>query len=134
MRSKYATEKYSISIRDCHTCTCIHALPTVVQVYNTYQGHIFILYIHLYTCITYCSTGVQYIHVWQSRVEIEHYSVAHFNRDSVQNAVVQNFRQGWDSYVLHRLIRYSCIFTACMSPAFNRSFALQCFKYSNAVE
>ena len=36
--------------------------------------------------------------------------------------------------MLHRLIRYSCIFTACMSPFLNGSFALQRFECGNAVE
>ena len=44
----------------------------------------------------------------------------------------QNFCQG--SYVQHRLIRYLCIYTACTNLAFNGSFALQHFEYSNAIE
>ena len=75
------------------------------------------------------------MHMWQSRVEIKHYSVAYFNHIyRVRNAVAQNFRYGQGSYVLHRLIGYSCIFTACISPALNKSFVLQHFKHDNAVE
>ena len=37
-------------------------------------------------------------------------------------------------YIQHRLIRYSCIFAARMSPTLNGSLALRCFKYGNAVQ
>ena len=36
--------------------------------------------------------------------------------------------------MLYRLIRYSCIYEANMSPALNRSSAMQRFKGSNAIE
>ena len=36
--------------------------------------------------------------------------------------------------MLHRLIRYSCIYAARTSSTLNRSFALQCFKRSNTVQ
>ena len=36
--------------------------------------------------------------------------------------------------MLHRLIRYSCIFAVHMSPGLNRSFVLQRFEHSNMVE
>ena len=36
--------------------------------------------------------------------------------------------------MLHRLIRHSHIFAACMSPAFNGSSVLQCFECGNMVE
>ena len=36
--------------------------------------------------------------------------------------------------MLHRLIKYSCIFAVHMSPALNRRSALQHFKHSNTVE
>ena len=51
--------------------------------------------------------------MWQSLVEIEHYSIAYFDYIMVfeVHAVVQV------SYVLHKLIRYLCTYTACMSPA-----------------
>ena len=54
--------------------------------------------------------------MWQSWVEIEHYSVAYL--DCVRPCP----------------IRYSCILAACMSPALNGSFALQHFECGNAVE
>ena len=51
--------------------------------------------------------------MWQSLVEIEHYSIAYFDYIMVfeVHAVVQG------SYVLHTLIRYLWTYTACMSPA-----------------
>ena len=52
----------------------------------------------------------------------------------VRNAVAQNFRCGWRSYMLHTLIRYWCTYVACMRLALNRSFALQHFERGNAVE
>ena len=48
-----------------------------------------------------------------------------------------NFHRGRSSYVLRtvrRLIRYSCIFAAIMSPSLNECFALQCFEHGNVVE
>ena len=36
--------------------------------------------------------------------------------------------------MLHRLIKYYCIFTTCMSPTLNESFVLQHFERSNAIE
>ena len=50
----------------------------------------------------------------------------------VQSAVSLNSHQGRYSYSLHRLIRYSCIYKACMSP--NRSSALRRFKHSDAIK
>ena len=52
----------------------------------------------------------------------------------IQSTVLLNFRQEWDSYALCRLIRYSCIYKAHMSPALNRSSATRCFKHSDAIE
>ena len=36
--------------------------------------------------------------------------------------------------MLHRFIRYSCIYEVRMSPTLNRFLAIQCFKHSNAIE
>ena len=52
----------------------------------------------------------------------------------LRSAVSLSFREGWGSYVLRIFIRYSCICKACMSPAVNRSSAIQRFKHSNAIE
>ena len=73
--------------------------------------------------------------MWQSRVEIEHYSVAYFSCLTTFKAL--NFHRGWSSYVLRtvrRLIRYSSIFAAIMSPALSECFALQRFERGNVVE
>ena len=51
-------------------------------------------------------------HMWQSRVEIEHYSVAYFGK----------------------LINTCQVYTARMSTALNGSSALQRFERSNAIE
>ena len=75
-------------------------------------------------------------HIWQSWVEIKHYSIAYFD-------CITTFKALWrrtsvkGSYVLRRLIRYSCTFTArtvCMSLVLNRSSVLQRFERGNAVE
>ena len=38
------------------------------------------------------------------------------------------------SYVLHRFIRYLCIYEVRVSPALNESSVIWCFKHSDAVE
>ena len=38
------------------------------------------------------------------------------------------------SYVLHRHVRYLCIYAACMTPALNERSVLQCFEHSNTVK
>ena len=68
------------------------------------------------------------IHMWQSRVEIKHYSVAFFNHVTTFKALQQGL------HTLRRLIRYSYTFAVRMSPALNGSFALQRFKRCNMVE
>ena len=89
----------------------------------------------LYTFSATLWTKLQF-NMWQSRLEIEHYSVACIFRPRyrVQSGVAQNFCSGRGSYTVRRLIRYSCTFATCMSPALNESFAPQCFKHGNAVE
>ena len=87
-------------------------------------------------CITFCilkhvSKVMYCAYMWQCWVEIEDYSVEYFDRIT---AVAQNFRYGWGSYSLCRLIRYWCILATHMSPTLNGSFALQHLKHSNAVE
>ena len=52
----------------------------------------------------------------------------------VQSAVSLNFREGRRSYALRKLIRYSCIYEACMSPALNGSSAIRRFERSVAIE
>ena len=75
------------------------------------------------------------LYMWQSRVEIEHYSVAYFARiNCVRSTLAWNFRLGWDSYALGKLINTCHVHTARMSPALNGSSALQRFERSNAIE
>ena len=53
----------------------------------------------------------------------------------MQNSTIaQNFHYGWGSYMLRRLIRYSCIFTVHMSPVLNQGSVLQGFERGNVVE
>ena len=52
----------------------------------------------------------------------------------VQSVVSLNFREGRGSYALRKLIRYSCIYEACMSPALNGSSAIRRFERSDAIE
>ena len=73
-------------------------------------------------------------HMWQSQVRNPTLLCCVFWLCyHVQRAVAQNFHLGRGSYMLRRLIRYSCIFAGCMSPTLNGSFALQCFKRGNTV-
>ena len=61
------------------------------------------------------------------REEIKDYSVAYF--DCIPAFEVPlNFR---GSYVLCRLVSYSSIYEVGMSPAFNGSSIIQCFKHSD---
>ena len=52
----------------------------------------------------------------------------------VQSVVLLNFREGRRSYMLRKLIRYSCIYEASMSPTLNRSSAIRRFERSDAIE
>ena len=62
--------------------------------------------------------------MWQSRVEIEGYSVAYFDCHCLQSPVLLNFRYGRGTYALRRFIRYSYIYEAHMSSALNGSSAI----------
>ena len=72
-----------------------------------------------------------------SRVEIEHLFCCVFRlRHCVQSTVAQNWCYGRGSYMLYRLIRYLCIFAACMSPALMEVFhysASNTVKWSNCT-
>ena len=68
--------------------------------------------------------------MWQSRVEIKHYSVVHYR---VWNVVTQNFRQGWGSYTLCKCVKYSWVYTVHMSPTRNRRTVLQRFECGKAI-
>ena len=63
--------------------------------------------------------------MWQSWVEIEHYSVCVFHSHCcVQSALAWSFRYGRGSYGLGKLINTCHVYTARMSPALNGSSAL----------
>ena len=74
-------------------------------------------------------------HLWQSRVEIEGYSIAYFDRIAAFKAPYR-----WTSVKGRARMRFidsldfSCIYKARMSPALNGSSAIRCFKHSNAIE
>ena len=71
--------------------------------------------------------------MWQSLVEIEHYSVRisiglmHSKRSSAELPL----RVGLIRFVSSSML---AIFTQCMSPTLNRSSALQRFERSNVIE
>ena len=77
-----------------------------------------------------------YIHayyVWQSRVEIKHYSVAYFDHvTALQVLKCRTLVKG--SYVLCKCGTYYRVYPLCMSPALNESSALQYFKHSNTMK
>ena len=51
-------------------------------------------------------------HMWQSRVEIEHYSVVYAL--PLQRAITQNFCYGWGSYMLCKCVKYIHEFIQCV--------------------
>ena len=69
------------------------------------------------------------VQMWQSRVEIEHYSIACFIHITTFKPVTQNFREGWGSYALCKPVKHSWVYTANMSPTHNRSTLLERFKH-----
>ena len=63
-------------------------------------------------------------HMWQSRVEIERYSVTYFNYIIVFKVLVtQNFEHG-NAVKIRNGSRYLCIYGAHMSPTLNDSSSL----------
>ena len=52
----------------------------------------------------------------------------------VRRAKALSFHLGRGSYALRGRIRYSCIYTARMSPTLSRSSALQCVKLGDALK
>ena len=83
-----------------------------------------------------CYKGIllcyHYNNIWQSHVEIEHYSVAYFT--CITSAVAWKFRYRWGSYTLGKLMNTYHIYTARLSPALSRSSALEHFERSNVSE
>ena len=79
-------------------------------------------------------TSIQYVAVPVRNRTLFIYASIFRPHYRIQSGVVQNFRSGWGSYTVCRLIRYSCTLAVCMSPALNESFVPQCFERGNAVE
>ena len=78
--------------------------------------------------------------MWQSRVEIEGYSVVNLDCVAAFKAPYNwtSIKGRASSYVrmcfVDLLDMYACIYEARMSPALNVSSAIRCFKHSNAIE
>ena len=72
--------------------------------------------------------------MWQSQVEIEHYSVAYFARIAAFEALLRGASVKGGAHALGKLINTCHIYTVRMSPALNRSSALWRFERSNAIE
>ena len=74
-------------------------------------------------------------HVWQSRVEIKHYSVVQFDCVTVFEALWR--KTSVKGMVIHaaKMHEYMYLLSlcSCMSPTLNKSSALQCFECSNTV-
>ena len=67
----------------------------------------------------------------RNRILFHHVFRAHHR---VRRAMALSFRLGRSSYTLRRCIRYSCVYTARMSPTLSGSSALQRIKLSDALE
>ena len=62
----------------------------------------------------------QHVYMWQSRVEIKHYSVAYFDLGTAFE-VLQHGTSGLGLYALGKLMNTYYVYTAHMSSAFNGS-------------
>ena len=49
-------------------------------------------------------------------------------------AEIPEVKSGAHAYVLHRFIRYLCIYEVRVSPVLNGSSVIQCFEHSDAIE
>ena len=73
--------------------------------------------------------------MWQSRVEIEGYSVAYFDRIAAFKAPYRlSSVKGEGSCALRRLVSYSYIYEARMSPTLKGSSAIRHFERSDVIE
>ena len=70
--------------------------------------------------------------MWQSRVEIKHYSVAYFNHTAAFEALERRTSVKGGAHT-HYVNTYH-VYTARMSPALNRSSALERFECSSAIK
>ena len=71
--------------------------------------------------------------MWQSRVEIEHYSVAYFNCITAFKALLHRTSVKGGTHYMCKLMNTYLIYTARVSPALNRSSALERFECGNAI-
>ena len=72
-----------------------------------------------------------HVHVWQSWVEIKHYSVAYF--DCIIKYCNRNFIEG-GAHTHYVDLSGVHVSTLCMSPTLTRSSGLQHFKHNKAIE
>ena len=70
--------------------------------------------------------------MWQSRVEIEHYSIAYFDRVAAFEALQRSTSVKGRAHM--RSEDYLINLHSAMSPALNGSAALQHFEHDNTVE
>ena len=116
------------------TSMCVHI--SIYYLFTVHNWILLLLLLHTHRLkIVY--------HMWQSRVEVEDYSVMYFDCiaafkapycwTSVKGRAHTCFVDAW-IYVLRRLVSYSLIYNVRMSPALNRSLAIRCFKHRDEVE
>ena len=72
-----------------------------------------------------------HVHVWQSWMEIKHYSVAYF--DHIIKHCNRNFIEG-SAHTHYVDLSGVHVSTLCMSPTLTRSSALQHFKHNNTIK
>ena len=74
------------------------------------------------------------LHMWESQMEIQHF--AYFDCVTTLKVLYRRtfIKSGAHIYTLHRCVKYSQVYTVCISPALNRSSEIQCFKHSNVVK
>ena len=84
----------------------------------------------LYGCLIYCYVySLIVLHMQQSWVEIEHYSVTYFNRVTTFEALQCRTSIEGGAHTLHRLVKYSCIQEHVSVPWME----VLCYSASNAV-
>ena len=72
--------------------------------------------------------------MWQSQVEIKHYSIAYFNCITAFEAFLRRTSVKGRAHYICKLMNTYLIHTAHVSPALNRSSVLEHFECSNAIE
>ena len=72
--------------------------------------------------------------MWQSQVEIKHYSIAYFNCITAFEAFLRRTSVKGGAHYICKLMNTYLIHTAHVSPTLNRSSVLEHFECSNAIE